>query len=78
MVENVPFFHSLAFNVISVQGYGLEALSTLFFLFGLSSVLVGLSFYTLGKLELGRVVYFFPNHVLVGCIGGIGKQQGAN
>ena len=26
----------------------------------------------LGKLELGKVLYFFPAHVLVGCIGGIG------
>lgn len=29
-------------------------------------------FYTLGRLELGKVLYFFPAHVLVGCIGGIG------
>ena len=55
-----------------MQGNGRDAASTLFFLFGLSSVIVGLVFYLLGKLELGRVVYFFPSHVLVGCIGGIG------
>eukprot|EP00538_Stauroneis_constricta_P002535 CAMPEP_0119573812 /NCGR_PEP_ID=MMETSP1352-20130426/45312_1 /TAXON_ID=265584 /ORGANISM="Stauroneis constricta, Strain CCMP1120" /LENGTH=503 /DNA_ID=CAMNT_0007623503 /DNA_START=302 /DNA_END=1810 /DNA_ORIENTATION=- len=72
MVENVPFLHALAYIVIEEQGYGIEALSTLFFLFGLSSVIVGITFYTLGKLELGRIVYFFPSHVLVGCIGGIG------
>ena len=34
--------------------------------------MVGLLFYTLGRLKLGRIVYFFPAHVLVGCIGGIG------
>ena len=72
MVENVPFLHALAFTVIDNQGYGIDALSTLFFLFGLSSVIVGLTFYLLGKWQLGRIVYFFPNHVLVGCIGGIG------
>lgn len=72
MVENVPFYHALAYIVINEQGYGKEALATLFFLFGLSSVFVGLVFYSLGKLELGRIVYFFPSHVLVGCIGGIG------
>ncbi len=72
MVENVPFMHALAKTVIKYQGYGKEALSTLFFLFGLSSVLVGLVFYALGKLKQGKIVYFFPNHVLVGCIGGIG------
>ncbi len=72
MVENVPFLHALCHTVIQNQGYGKEALSTLFFLFGVSSVLVGMTFYLLGKWKLGRIVYFFPNHVLVGCIGGIG------
>lgn len=72
MVENVPFWHALAYVVIAEQGYGTEALSTLFFLFGLSSVIVGIVFYLLGKLELGRIVYYFPAHVLIGCIGGIG------
>eukprot|EP00536_Pseudo-nitzschia_multiseries_P007383 jgi/Psemu1/296543/fgenesh1_pm.174_\ len=72
MVENVPFLHALAKIVIRHQGYGKEALSTLFFLFGLSSIVVGLVFYGLGTLKLGKIVYFFPNHVLVGCIGGIG------
>jgi len=72
MVENVPFCLELARIVIQEQGYGLPALSTLFFLFGLSSVVVGTVFYLLGKFEYGRVVYFFPSHVLVGCIGGIG------
>lgn len=72
MVENVPFLHALANKVIARQGYGADALSTLFFLFGLSSVIVGTVFYLLGKLQLGKIVYFFPNHVLVGCIGGIG------
>jgi len=72
MVENVPFCIELAHIVISEQGYGIDALSTLFFLFGISSVIVGFVFYLLGKLELGRIVYLFPRHVLVGCIGGIG------
>jgi SulP family sulfate permease len=72
MIENVPFLHALCYTVIREQGYGVEALSTLFFLFGLSSIVVGITFYTLGALKLGRVVYLFPNHVLVGCIGGIG------
>ena len=62
MVENVPFLHALAKNVIQRQGYGADALSTLFFLFGLSSVIVGAVFYLLGKFRLGKIVYFFPNH----------------
>jgi len=72
MVENVPFTNALTSIVVEVQGYGREALSTLLFLFGLASVIVGLVFYFLGKMELGRILYFFPAHVLVGCIGGIG------
>ena len=72
MVENVPFCHALAQVVIRRQGYGIEALSTLLFLFGLSSVIVGIVFMILGQLNLGRIVYYFPNHVLVGCIAGIG------
>lgn len=72
MVENVPFYHEFAAICIAHCGYGIEALVNLFFMFGISSVLVGTVFYGLGKYELGRVVYFFPTHVLVGCIGGIG------
>lgn len=72
MVQNVPFCHELASIVIRQQGYGTDALSTLFVLFGLASVVVGLVFWLLGRFELGRIVYYFPTHVLVGCIGGIG------
>lgn len=72
-MKNVPFCLELARIVIEEVGNsGSGASSTLFFLFGLSSVIVGATFYLLGRLELGRVVYFFPSHVLVGCIGGIG------
>jgi sulfate permease, SulP family len=60
-------YHELAAIVVARQGYGLDALSTLFFLFGLASVVVGLVFYALGALNLGRNMYFFPSHVLVGC-----------
>jgi SulP family sulfate permease len=72
MVENVPFCLELARIVMSEQHDNASATSTLFFLFGCSSLIVGLVFYLLGRLNLGRIVYFFPSHVLVGCIGGIG------
>ena len=72
MVENVPFCLELARIVMDETKSDDNVVSTLFFLFALSSVIVGLVFYLLGRLELGRVVYFFPSHVLVGCIGGIG------
>jgi SulP family sulfate permease len=73
MVENVPFCLELARIVMSEQHDNASgAISTLFFLFGCSSLIVGLVFYFLGRFNLGRIVYFFPSHVLVGCIGGIG------
>lgn len=72
MVENVPFCHALSRIVIRHQGYGIQALSTLFVMFGLASLVVGTVFYLLGRFKLGRIVYYFPTHVLVGCIGGIG------
>mmetsp|Transcript_19249 Transcript_19249/g.39735 ORF Transcript_19249/g.39735 Transcript_19249/m.39735 type:complete len:340 (-) Transcript_19249:2384-3403(-) len=62
MVENVPFCQSLSYIVVKTQGYGKEALSTLFFLFGLASVIVGGVFYALGRMQLGRILYFFPAH----------------
>ena len=72
LIENVPFYHALASIVIAEQGYGPEALSTLFFLFGLSSVCTGILFLALGKAGLGKILHYFPSHVLAGFIGGIG------
>ena len=60
MVENVPFCQTLATIVIQHQGYGVDALSTLLFIFGMSSVVVGSVFWLLGHYRLGRVIYFFP------------------
>lgn len=33
---------------------------------------LGLSFFLLGALKLGTLIGFFPRHILVGCIGGVG------
>ncbi|CAG8666853.1 8526_t:CDS:10 [Gigaspora margarita] len=40
--------------------------------FALSSVLTGLAFLLMGALKLGSLIEFFPRHILVGCIGGVG------
>jgi hypothetical protein len=61
LIENVPFYHALAGIVIAEQGYGREALSTLFFLFGLSSVVTGLMFCGLGKVSRWRGPYGRPS-----------------
>ena len=61
MVENVPFCQALTYIVVEKQGYGKESLSTLFFLFGLASVIVGLTFYLLGRLGESLQLYCFLN-----------------
>lgn len=71
MVENVPFCHALA-RIALRQSSSEAAISTLLTLFGISSLIVGVVFMFLGKCKLGKVVYYFPTHVLMGCIGGIG------
>lgn len=40
--------------------------------FALSSIMTGLAFFLLGALKLGSLIGFFPRHILVGTIGGVG------
>ena len=40
--------------------------------FSISSIVTGLVFFALGALKLGSLIGFFPRHILVGCIGGVG------
>ena len=47
-------------------------LATTILSFSLSSILTGLVFWTMGQCRLGSLIGFFPRHILIGCIGGIG------
>ena len=40
--------------------------------YSLSSVLTGLVFFVMGRCRLGALIGFFPRHILIGCIGGVG------
>lgn len=40
--------------------------------FACSSVITGIVFFILGAFKLGSLVSFFPRHILIGCIGGVG------
>lgn len=40
--------------------------------FAFSSILTGIAFGLLGYFKLGSLSEFFPRHILVGCIGGVG------
>ena len=37
-----------------------------------SAVLTGAVFYVMGRCRLGSLIGFFPRHILIGCIGGVG------
>lgn len=80
MIEITPFFHTMAFNNLNfyknmekgIEFYQLKIVTTTLVCFVLSSLLTGLVFYSLGALKLGKIVGFFPRHILIGCIGSVG------
>ncbi|KAL0067029.1 hypothetical protein AAF712_006019 [Marasmius tenuissimus] len=74
MIEVVPFFHILAQTIASDIGVerAKEVVATTLVAYMMSSLLTGLAFLLLGALKLGVVIGFFPRHILVGCIGGVG------
>lgn len=74
MIEIVPFFHALA-TTISTKLEGSsreEIIATTVMAFAVSCLITGLTFFLLGYLRLGNLVGFFPLHILLGCIGGVG------
>ncbi|GAA5934246.1 hypothetical protein JCM3775_006948 [Rhodotorula graminis] len=72
MIEVVPFYHSIV-GVLQKHIDDDETLvATTMFAYATSSILTGLAFGTLGALRLGRLSEFFPRHILVGTIGGVG------
>ncbi|CAD6885542.1 unnamed protein product [Tilletia caries] len=74
MIEVVPFYHILVRKIVEEIGDNNPAavIATTCMAFALSSVLTGLVFLLLGLLRLGVLIGFFPRHILVGCIGGVG------
>lgn len=76
MIEVTPFFHVMALSILEEIGSPDEnkdaIISTTIVTYAILSILTGLVFFLLGKLKLGSLVGFFPRHILVGCIGGVG------
>jgi SulP family sulfate permease len=74
MIEVVPFFHSMAFTIMNRIGEDnpQSVLATTILAFSVSSVLTGLVFFLMGISGLGSLIGFFPRHILIGCIGGVG------
>jgi SulP family sulfate permease len=74
MIEVVPFFHKMAFTILARVGKENPdaVIATTIMSYALSSVLTGLVFFVMGKCKLGSLIGFFPRHILIGCIGGVG------
>lgn len=70
----VPFFHKMAFTILAEIGdtNPKSVLATTILAYAVSSVVTGAVFFALGYLRLGSLIGFFPRHILVGCIGGVG------
>ncbi|KAJ3102323.1 hypothetical protein HDU96_009667 [Phlyctochytrium bullatum] len=79
MIEVMPFLHVMVKQIeaqlIPAGGEGMDTrpvLATIMVAYALSTVLTGIAFLLLGVFRLGNLIQFFPRHILVGCIGGIG------
>ncbi|KAJ3274174.1 hypothetical protein HDV01_003457 [Terramyces sp. JEL0728] len=74
MIEVMPFLHIMC-QIIETQMVGQSdhsILATIMVSYASSTIVTGLVFILLGVFKLGTVIHFFPRHILVGCIGGIG------
>ncbi|KAK7203864.1 sulfate transporter family-domain-containing protein [Myxozyma melibiosi] len=74
MIEVVPFFHSMAYTLLARIGEDKpeSVLATTVLAYAISSVVTGCVFFLLGFARIGSLIGFFPRHILVGCIGGVG------
>jgi sulfate permease, SulP family len=73
-IEVVPFFHKMAFMILHKVGEDSPkaVLATTILSYSLSSILTGAVFFLMGICRLGSLIGFFPRHILIGCIGGVG------
>lgn len=74
MIEVVPFFHAMATTIMHDIGedHPEEVISTTILSFAMSAIITGGVFFILGYAKLGSLIGFFPRHILVGCVGGVG------
>ncbi|OMH84054.1 hypothetical protein AX774_g2430 [Zancudomyces culisetae] len=75
MVEILPFLYQCCSTIMSVMGSGASqdaVLATTMVSYALGTILTGLAFLLMGLFKVGKLVDFFPRHILVGCIGGVG------
>ena len=74
MAENIPFIHTIALGVWNHMG-GIdnrsvnEIIPTVMVAASMSTILNGLLFYAVGYFRLGNILKYFPQYVIIGCIG---------
>ncbi|OLY83220.1 hypothetical protein AYI68_g2647 [Smittium mucronatum] len=74
MVEVIPFLYQICDIILKTVGTDNHdrVIATTLVSYALSSIMTGVVFLLLGALKIGKFVDFFPRHILVGCIGGVG------
>jgi SulP family sulfate permease len=74
MIEVMPFLHIMCAIVEEQmqQSSNHEILATIMVSYCSSTIMTGIVFFLVGIFNLGTMIQFFPRHILVGCIGGIG------
>ncbi|TPX53903.1 hypothetical protein SeMB42_g00542 [Synchytrium endobioticum] len=76
MIEVMPFLHIMVriieARIVNGDQTQHELMATVMVAYSMSTILTGVAFLLLGYFKLGNVLQFFPRHILVGCIGGIG------
>ena len=64
----------MAFTILARVGEDnpKSVLATTVLSYSMSSVITGAVFFLMGACKVGSLVGFFPRHILIGCIGGVG------
>lgn len=64
----------MAFTILARVGEDnpKSVLATTVLSYSISSVITGAVFFLMGACKIGSLVGFFPRHILIGCIGGVG------
>ncbi|KAJ8330548.1 hypothetical protein O5D80_001526 [Batrachochytrium dendrobatidis] len=74
MIEVMPFLHIMCETIVKeMSGSSTHDITaTIMTSYAMSTLLTGIVFLILGIFKLGSLIQFFPRHILIGCIGGIG------
>ena len=71
MIEVIPFLHAICAH-ISANVAPEQILPTVMIAYALSSIMTGIVFFVIGYAKFGEFMEFFPRHILIGTIGGVG------